>query len=492
MGHHNQKIINSWILFLGIMLCAFPRRLVAFSSVITRRQRRMIGTTTTPVLRMADINTDEQGRRIRSRPRRLDDDIDDDGTNEWVDVNNWNAPTANTGGGGSGGWDDFDPLATPSSPRTKRAPSERRSTRNLNPRGDGDFRRPNGNNSSSGGYSRRGPPARSNNYNRGPPDADNNQKKINMKALEGSGYEHLYGLAPVRNALRAQKREFKPLENRFLLDVDDGDDPSSTDETDDRKPEAQFRPYLFLQERKGKVGRGADKSMQAEEVQRLAEELGLPVAHVDKGVLNTLSGNRPHQGCVLRCGKLEFEPLSRLPMEADSPRLWLVLDEVVDPQNLGALLRSAYFFGKVAVLVCAKNSAPPSPTVSASSAGALEDMTVYATNSLPRTLTAAEQDGFRIIGASASSPPDSDIPVYDLDKLPVNTDTNGPPTLLVLGSEGHGIRSLVASTCTEFVKIPGVANQDSVDSLNVSVTGGILMWHLVQHILGDTPNLTRG
>lgn len=87
----------------------------------------------------------------------------------------------------------------------------------------------------------------------------------------------------------------------------------------------------------------------------------------------------------------------------------------------------------------------------------------------------AEQDGFRIIGASASSPPDSDIPVYDLDKLPINKDANGPPTLLVLGSEGHGIRSLVASTCTEFVKIPGAADQDSVDSLNVSVTGGILM-----------------
>eukprot|EP00977_Amphora_coffeiformis_P019257 scaffold7101_cov153-Amphora_coffeaeformis.AAC.2 len=456
------------------MLCAFPRRLVAFSSV---RHRRMIGTTA--VLRMADVNTDEQGRRIRSRrssPR--DSDSNDDNTNEWLDVgNSWDAPPANTGGGG--GWDDFDPLATPS-PRTSRPPRERSSTRDFKPRGDRDFRRSNTSNSNN--YSRRGPPSRSNNYNRGPPDADHNQKKINMRALEGSGYVHLYGLAPVRNALRAQRREFKPLENRFLLDEDD----ESTAETDDRKPEAQFRPYLFLQERKGKVGRAGDKSMQAEEVQRLAEELGLPVAHVDKGILNTLSGNRPHQGCVLRCGKLEFEPLSRIPMETDSPRLWLVLDEVVDPQNLGALLRSAYFFGKVAVLVCAKNSAPPSPTVSASSAGALEDMTVYATNSLPRTLASADQDGFRIIGASASSPPDSDIPVYDLDKLPVNKDANSPPTLLVLGSEGHGIRSLVANTCTEFVKIPGTADQDSVDSLNVSVTGGILLWHLVQNILGVT------
>ena len=480
MGQYNQKLFKSWILLVGIMLCALPRRLVAFSSVTTRH-RRMIGTTTA-VLRMADINTDGQGRRIRSR-RQFENDNNHDSTNEWMDVDNtnsWDASPSIPGDGGGGG-DDFDPLAAPS-PRTNQPPRERRSTRDFQPRGDRDFRRSNNNNRMNN-YSRRGPPSRSNNYGRGPPDEAHNQKKINMKALEGAGYDHLYGLAPVRNALRAQRREFKPLENRFLLDEDD----ESSAESDDRKPEAQFRPYLFLQERKGKVGRGADKFMQAEEVQRLAEELGLPVAHVDKGVLNTLSGNRPHQGCVLRCGKLDFEPLSRLPMEADSPRLWLVLDEVVDPQNLGALLRSAYFFGKVAVLVCAKNSAPPSPTVSASSAGALEDMTVYATNNLPRTLASADQDGFRIIGASASSPPDSDIPVYDLDNLPLKKNANGPPALLVLGSEGHGIRSLVASMCTEFAKIPGAADQDSVDSLNVSVTGGILMWYLAHNILGVTP-----
>merc|ERR1712226_1654341 len=100
--------------------------------------------------------------------------------------------------------------------------------------------------------------------------------------------------------------------------------------------------------------------------------------------------------------------------------IWLALDEVVDPQNLGALLRSAYFLGlgRVRILVCAKNSAPPSPVVSASSAGALELLVgkqqddddeneggmIFSTNNLPRTLAAAEQDGYRIIGASSSIP----------------------------------------------------------------------------------------
>ncbi len=195
----------------------------------------------------------------------------------------------------------------------------------------------------------------------------------------------------------------------------------------------------------------------------------------------------------------------------------------MDPQNLGALIRTAYFLGNhVGILVCAKNSAPPSAVVSAASAGALEVATIYSTANLPRTLQQAQQDGFRIIGASSSPPPplppsssssrspsrggvvveekenavrqekeeeeedrrnEPNVPsVYDLQDLP--TTETPQPTLLVLGSEGHGLRTLVARTCTEFVRIPSGNNDGdddaSVDSLNVSVTGGILLWHLLR------------
>jgi 21S rRNA (GM2251-2'-O)-methyltransferase len=230
-----------------------------------------------------------------------------------------------------------------------------------------------------------------------------------------------------------------------------------------------------------------------------------------KGVLNTLSGNRPHQGYVLRCGTYEFETITQLStvdeideddVDADttsSSQLWLVLDEVVDPQNLGALLRSAYFMGNTKVLVCAKNSAPPSATVSAASAGALELSTVYSTANLPKILAAAEQQGYRIIGASATGVENSDIPIYDLQNLPSSSSSPSQSsstvgkTVLVLGSEGRGLRHLVAKSCTEFVRIPGVGmnsrvnNDDGkslagVDSLNVSVTGGILLWQLLQQL----------
>jgi 21S rRNA (GM2251-2'-O)-methyltransferase len=207
--------------------------------------------------------------------------------------------------------------------------------------------------------------------------------------------------------------------------------------------------------------------------------------------LNTLSGNRPHQGYVLRCGTYEFETLTEIPNyknhndypDDNSNNVWLVLDEVVDPQNLGALIRTAYFLGGINMLVCSKNSAPPSATVSAASAGALELATIYSTPNLPRTLSLAEQDGYRIIGASADGAENDDIPIYDLQSLPMpGDDTNNNPTLLVLGSEGRGLRHLVAKSCTEFVRIPGGNNNNDggVDSLNVSVTGGVLLWHMSQ------------
>lgn len=140
-------------------------------------------------------------------------------------------------------------------------------------------------------------------------------------------------------------------------------------------------------------------------------------------------------------------------------------------------------------MICAKNSAPLSPVVSAASAGALESMTLYSTNNLPRTLTQAEEDGFRIVGASSSLPKDmmDRVVMHELGHDTFRPCSSDQPTLLVLGSEGHGLRNLVARACTEFVRIPGRMESDNddsaVDSLNVSVTGGILLWHFVKDLM---------
>jgi 21S rRNA (GM2251-2'-O)-methyltransferase len=308
-----------------------------------------------------------------------------------------------------------------------------------------------------------------------------------MKALEGAGFVHLYGLASCVNALQADRRDFTRPEDLIDISTLEGEDLEHELQQRDRKPEAQFTPWLFVQTQdsyKDNSRRSKEKALAAEQVEAMAKERGIPMAQVDKGVLNTLSGNRPHQGYVLRCGKLDFDPISSLSAVEAKKKLWLCLDEVVDPQNLGALLRSAYFLSSsdIGVVVCAKNSAPPSAVVSAASAGALEVADVYSTSNLPRLLQGAATDGFRILGASSSVPSGNDAAqVYQLQDLAAGN--SDQPTVLVLGSEGHGLRTLVAKACTDFVSIPGGDSDEDkeggVDSLNVSVTGGILLWHLL-------------
>jgi len=414
--------------------------------------------------------------------------------------------------------------------------------------------------------------------------------KTNLRMIENAGYRHLYGIAPVLNALKAGVRDFASpkdesekdaedlmelrsrLSNVDGIDDDDDDDDGFSmafddENNDDRpakkkiiKPEAMLCPHLFVQEgtldNSKRSFRSHDKNEASAEILQLAREKALPVAEVDKGVLNTLCGNRPHQGFVLRCGGLDFQPVRGLPSSKDGkkggPELWLALDEVVDPQNLGALLRSAYFLGsgpgiisdendalsgargggKVGILVCSKNSSPLTPTVSAASAGALEFMTIYSTSNLPKLLSGAKEDGWRILGAAAEVPdgardyssasasaPASTVEdnSWDLESddgeagsgvddnkdvgqnaqqqqqqqcLDLHKVKAGSPTILVLGSEGRGLRTLVARACTGFVSVPGAGGtgatyedadktQAGVDSLNVSVTGGILLWHFL-------------
>ena len=480
------------------------------------------------------IQTDEYGRVIRSSSSSRSGG----GGGGWDDFepdvpSSSSRSSRNTGGGG---WDDFDPFDDsnnsssnkprrsspsrrsnndggrwrdgPPPPRQRRSFDDRRDNDNFR-RGGGRERKHNNDFNNRGGGNRFG---NNNNKKRKDGDGKRPQRQINMNALEGAGFVHLYGLSSVLNALAANIREFTAIEDQLMDFATDDDGEEIPDEDlPERKPEAQFRPWLFVQDKEsargGGGGRRGSKAAAAEQVLALAEERGVPTAQVDKGVLNTLSGNRPHQGFVLRCGKLSFDNIARIPHpdeDSSAPSVWLVLDEVVDPQNLGALLRSSYFLGggSLGVLVTAKNSAPPSAVVSASSAGALELANIHSTSNLPRTLNTARSDGFRIIGASVSVPSRGDgsddaPPLYDLQELHVQSSEDPRPILLVLGSEGYGLRTLVAKACTEFVKVPGAdgdmdsgiddsdedqdfPSQAGVDSLNVSVTGGILLWHLLR------------
>ncbi|KAK7319944.1 hypothetical protein RJT34_04673 [Clitoria ternatea] len=285
--------------------------------------------------------------------------------------------------------------------------------------------------------------------------------------------EGIYGVGPVLAALSAGRREF------YVLYVQEGLDLSSNN-------------------RKKKDKKGFEKIL------KIAEKIGLNVKEASKHDLNMVVDNRPHQGLVLDASPLEMVKIKELdPVSVDEEKgsLWVALDEVTDPQNLGAIIRSAYFFGASGIVLCAKNSAPLSGVVSKASAGSLELMELRYCKNMMQFLVSSAENGWRVLGGSVSSK------AVSLDEL-----VPGPPTILVLGSEGTGLRPLVERSCTQLVRIPGNIPLDSitgesegessdlncessgkeflsflaVESLNVSVAAGVLLHHLIGKKLVDS------
>ena len=244
--------------------------------------------------------------------------------------------------------------------------------------------------------------------------------------------DHLYGIAPVLAAIQSNKR------NVTELITQEGMDPSN------KKDEKA-----------------------ASQILTLAKEKGIKIREFPKHDLNMMTDNRPHQGFVLRAEPLEMKPLNALEPTTEF-KCVLALDEVWDPQNFGALLRSCHFLGVDGVVVCAKNSAPLSPVVSKASAGALEIMDVLSTANMMRFLDKSIENGWQVIGTSL------DEGSIDLKDTPLEK-----PTIVVLGNEGHGVRTNILKRCTQLVNIPGGFDSSVVDSLNVSVTGGIILHHII-------------
>ena len=154
---------------------------------------------------------------------------------------------------------------------------------------------------------------------------------------------------------------------------------------------------------------------------------------------------------------------------------WLALDEIVDPQNLGSLCRTSRFLG-ASVLVSAKNSAPLSAAASKASAGAIEEAPVYAVPNLPRALEEAKAQGWRVLGAG----------VGDKQRARIGFGSYTMPSVLVVGSEGEGLRTTVRRACDALVQVGSAPDNSGVDSLNVGVAGAILLHHL----LGGSPKLS--
>lgn len=207
-----------------------------------------------------------------------------------------------------------------------------------------------------------------------------------------------------------------------------------------------------------------------------AHQRGVQVHRVSKRDLDKMSSGRVHQGVCLQASPLRYLTEDSAPRRNDSrPPLWLVLEEIQDPMNLGAILRSAYFLGVDRVASSLHDSCPLSPVVSKASSGVMEVFGVYGYENLEDMLRLKASQGWQVVGTVGTEAEQSHIPVGQCSDFQMTK-----PTLLLMGGEGEGLSKELLSLCQTLLTIPaGRELFPGIESLNVSVATGILLHSLL-------------
>lgn len=189
---------------------------------------------------------------------------------------------------------------------------------------------------------------------------------------------------------------------------------------------------------------------------------GLPFTRATGEELSRLAGTEAHQGVVAEADPYPYAHARDL---VGRDGLVIVLDEVQDPQNLGAICRTAEVAGALGVVIHDRRAAEVTPAVCKASAGAVEHLAVARVRNIADFLGEAKEAGCWCYGAAAEGA----VSCFAVD---------WPQRVaLVLGAEGKGIRPRVAKACDELVSIP---MRGRLDSLNVSATAAILTYLAVQ------------
>lgn len=212
------------------------------------------------------------------------------------------------------------------------------------------------------------------------------------------------------------------------------------------------------------------------QIASLARAAGVPLRTEPRDALTRLAGTAAHQGVVAIVQERAFLDLEDL-LEGKQPRLVLALDGVEDPQNLGALLRTAECAGVDGVLLTERRSAPLSAVAIKTSAGAAEHLRLARVVNLVRALETLKDRNLWVVGLDERGATDYDR--YDFRSN----------TVIVLGREGAGLHDLVRRTCDHLLRIP-MAGQ--VDSLNVSAAGAVVLFEAArQRRMGSAETSSR-
>lgn len=205
--------------------------------------------------------------------------------------------------------------------------------------------------------------------------------------------------------------------------------------------------------------------VRAKEILALAQARGVPVYREKPRVLERLASGAHHQGVVAEVTALRWWDLDELLARTPKPALLVALDRTEDPRNLGAVARAADGAGASGILVPRRGNAPPSPAAISASAGALLHARLARVTNLVAALERIKKNGIWVVGLAAGAP----MPWYQFDYT--------LPVVLVLGSEGKGLRPLVSRTCDVLVSLPQLGR---VGSLNLSVAAGVVLYEVLR------------
>ena len=198
-----------------------------------------------------------------------------------------------------------------------------------------------------------------------------------------------------------------------------------------------------------------------QELMKQAKSLGLPLHQLSREELERLTVTDAHQGIAARTSAFPVTDWAEMLMAPSDPAIFLLLDSIVDPQNLGTLIRTALCVGVKGVIIPKDRSAGPTPAVSKASAGALEHMNLAQVVNLVSAMKDLKKIGGWIIGLDAAGYQS----IYDTDFTGIAG--------IVIGGEEAGIRPLVSRECDFLAHIP---MKGAINSLNASVAGGVVLY----------------
>ncbi len=210
------------------------------------------------------------------------------------------------------------------------------------------------------------------------------------------------------------------------------------------------------------VALGVDIDERLEESVKLAQKMGLGIREVERRQIENMTGIANHQGIALVAKPFQYSSQKEIFTRAKEPALFVAVDGVTDPRNIGAIARSAAAFGADGLLIPERRNAPLTAAAWKSSAGAAARLPIAQVTNLVRSMQDAKEFGCFIVGLDG----DADTPVEAMEIA-------DQPLYIVVGSEGRGLSRLVRENCDLLIKIP---MSNTVESLNASVAMSIALY----------------